>query len=102
MTNGEPYTFEADGSGRFDINGVEWFACDPYPTWFRWEENEEGEEILYRNPAPWADEPLPDMTHVMPPEECYGHDNHGPSCDGVVRNKWSGVGCKCGARWFCL
>ena len=25
------------GPGRFDNKGVEWFACDPYPTWYRWE-----------------------------------------------------------------
>ena len=23
------------GQGRYDVNGVEWFACDPYPTWYR-------------------------------------------------------------------
>lgn len=21
---------------RLDVNGVAWFACDPYPTWYRW------------------------------------------------------------------
>lgn len=26
--------------GRLDINGVEWHACDPYPTWYRWENGE--------------------------------------------------------------
>ena len=23
------------GVGRVDRDGVEWFACDPYPTWYR-------------------------------------------------------------------
>lgn len=32
----EPYR-EADQPGRLDVNGVEWWACDPYPTWFRWD-----------------------------------------------------------------
>ena len=34
--------------GRKDVNGVEWWACDPYPTWFRWEGG-----VLYTNPAAW-------------------------------------------------
>lgn len=25
--------------GRIDRNGVEWWACDPYPTWYRWVDN---------------------------------------------------------------
>lgn len=36
--------------GRLDVNGVEWWACDPYPTWYRWEGDH-----LYTNPAAWAD-----------------------------------------------
>lgn len=43
-TSGHP-----DG-GRLDINGVEWFACDPYPTWYRWEDGK-----LYTNPARFTD-----------------------------------------------
>lgn len=35
----EPYR-NGDEPGRLDINGVEWWACDPYPTWFRWENGE--------------------------------------------------------------
>lgn len=38
--------------GRLDVNGVEWWACDPYPTWFRWEEG--------------ADEPRVDHAKWMP------------------------------------
>lgn len=46
----EPY--RGGGPGRFDINGHEWWACDPYPTWFRWEGNE-----LHTEPTlPWRDE----------------------------------------------
>lgn len=33
----EPYR-SGEGPGRLDVDGVEWWACDPYPTWYRWEE----------------------------------------------------------------
>lgn len=40
----EPYRWPETGSGiglgRLDVNGVEWWACDPYPTWYRWEDGE--------------------------------------------------------------
>jgi hypothetical protein len=26
--------------GRVDVDGVVWLACDPYPTWYRWEGGE--------------------------------------------------------------
>lgn len=32
---------------RFDADGVAWFACDPYPTWYRWDDGR-----LVRG-APW-------------------------------------------------
>lgn len=25
--------------GRVDKKGIEWWACDPYPTWYRWVRN---------------------------------------------------------------
>lgn len=25
------------GQPRLDKDGVGWYACDPYPTWYRWE-----------------------------------------------------------------
>lgn len=28
------WTFEDEP--RLDKDGTEWYACDPYPTWFRW------------------------------------------------------------------
>ncbi|QDF17598.1 hypothetical protein SEA_YAGO84_67 [Gordonia phage Yago84] len=31
------WTAEHPDGGRIDVDGVEWFACDPYPTWYRWE-----------------------------------------------------------------
>ncbi|WIC90049.1 hypothetical protein SEA_SISKO_67 [Gordonia phage Sisko] len=31
------WTAEHPDGGRVDVNGTEWFACDPYPTWYRWE-----------------------------------------------------------------
>ena len=24
---------------RLDVDGVAWSACDPYPTWYRWEDD---------------------------------------------------------------
>lgn len=48
----EPYRWPESGSGvglgRLDINGVEWWACDPYPTWYRWDG-----DSLYTDPAEW-------------------------------------------------
>jgi hypothetical protein len=33
----QAYRLEDDTStGRVDVYGNEWFACDPYPTWYRW------------------------------------------------------------------
>lgn len=29
------WTFDHPGGGRTDVDGVTWFACDPYPTWYR-------------------------------------------------------------------
>jgi hypothetical protein len=41
-----PYT---DGTqGRTDVDGVVWFACDPYPTWYRWENS-----VLYTADPVW-------------------------------------------------
>lgn len=31
------WTFEDEP--RLDKDGTEWYACDPYPTWYRWTEN---------------------------------------------------------------
>lgn len=41
----DPYTFE--NGGRLDNEGTRWYACDPYPTWYRWvrEEGKRGELI---------------------------------------------------------
>jgi hypothetical protein len=89
MSSWEPYSL-----GRLDVNGVEWFACDPYPTWFRWEG-----KTLRTNPARFAD--LPHVEEDEYDGPIYGTGPHDRSCDGKVRPKWSGVGCSCGARWFC-
>lgn len=52
----EPYRYmDATTPGRRDVNGVEWWACDPYPTWFRWDDNGD----LRTDPAEWLpDDPL--------------------------------------------
>ena len=42
-------------SARVDVNGVEWKVCDPYPTYYRYEDN----KIVMRSKekaAPFADE----------------------------------------------
>lgn len=38
--NPEPRPYTHGTPGRLDTDGVEWFACDPYPTWYRWENGE--------------------------------------------------------------
>lgn len=50
----QPYR-DADQPGRRDVNGVEWWASDPYPTWFRYEDGE-----LRTDPARFPDEPVSD------------------------------------------
>lgn len=48
--------WRSGGEGRLDVNGVRWWACDPYPTWYRWDDRNlhvRGED---GNPAPWARE----------------------------------------------
>lgn len=47
------WTWNHPDGGRFDVNGVQWFACDPYPTWYRWED---GELIRRGRDGDWADE----------------------------------------------
>lgn len=34
------WTYSHPNGGRTDVDGTIWFACDPYPTWYRWEEGE--------------------------------------------------------------
>lgn len=48
------WTSEDVNGGRVDTDGIEWFACDPYPTWYRWE----GMKLHHRSnaDAPWMDE----------------------------------------------
>jgi hypothetical protein len=31
------WTSEHPDGPRLDTEGTGWFACDPYPTWYRWE-----------------------------------------------------------------
>lgn len=47
----QPYRGQSEVPGRLDVNGVEWWACDPYPTWYRWEG-----PVLRTDPADWPDE----------------------------------------------
>ena len=54
-----PKSKTALGQGKYakrvDMNGVEWKVCDPYPTYYRYEDS----KIVMRstnNPVPFADE----------------------------------------------
>lgn len=40
------WTHDHPDGPRLDVNGVAWFACDPYPTWYRWE----GERLIMNRP----------------------------------------------------
>lgn len=98
MSEDEPRPWYTDvpGEGRLDVNGVEWFACDPYPTWFRWEG-----KTLHTNPARWADLPPVDPNAEKYSHPIYGSGAHRTDCDQRIKTRWSGVACDCGARWFC-
>lgn len=47
--------------GRLDVNGVEWWVCDPYPTWYRWEGRDLHTRSAYDEEIEWADEPYQSM-----------------------------------------
>ncbi len=60
METTQPY--RSGSPGRFDVNGVEWHACDPYPTWYRYEggtlfTSGSGVPVgaVVEYPADWAD-----------------------------------------------
>lgn len=43
----------SSGVPRMDVDGNAWFACDPYPTWFRYEDG----ELIEPDEEPlWAEE----------------------------------------------
>lgn len=46
---------DANKPGRVDVNGVMWWATDPYPTWFRRDEHGDIIERDDFDAAPWAD-----------------------------------------------
>lgn len=59
----EPYR-DVTRPGRLDVNGVEWWACDPYPTWYRWEDGQ-----LFTNHARWpADDPHAELAKALAEE----------------------------------
>lgn len=41
------------GLPRLDKDGVGWYACDPYPTWYRWED---GTLIIETRTIEWSEE----------------------------------------------
>jgi hypothetical protein len=59
MTEEEPRRWtRGSGQGRLDANGVEWFACDPYPYWYRWADGHLWTRDKNNFPG-WADESEP-------------------------------------------
>lgn len=58
-----PYE-DPDKPGRKDVNGVEWWACDPYPTWFRWEGGE-----LFTNHARFPSDPQIELEKAIKAEQ---------------------------------
>ena len=55
MSDDRPFIDPAK-PGRKDINGVEWWATDPYPLWYR--RDEDDEIILKYSDNEWEDELL--------------------------------------------
>lgn len=51
MPDERRYT-DSNKPGRKDVNGQEWWACDPYPTWFRWDDD----ELKHGPSGAWVDE----------------------------------------------
>ena len=47
--------------------------------------------------GPWTIEQYEATRGVL-----YGGGDHYDNCDELIRLKWSGVGCTCGVRWYCL
>ncbi|URM86184.1 hypothetical protein SEA_BIGGITYBASS_67 [Gordonia phage BiggityBass] len=48
------WTAEHPEGGRVDVDGVEWLACDPYPTWYRWEPDKDtvsGHRLIVGRPT---------------------------------------------------
>lgn len=94
-----PYTWET-GVGRLDRDGVEWFACDPYPTWFRWADG----KLITKALPDFADSRRAEnRDHIE--RLLYSNGPHKKGCDRKVRAKsiqsGGGISCPCGARWFC-
>lgn len=45
--------------GRLDRAGRQWWACDPYPHWFRWSDGALIVRPEFGDAIGWADEPAP-------------------------------------------
>ncbi len=51
--------------GRKDIDGIEWWACDPMATWYRWENG----ELFTKYDDNWpADDPRIELTRAIKEE----------------------------------
>lgn len=49
--------------GRVDRDGIEWWACDPYPTWYRWEDGKlhlRGAQAAVWGDTQWQEEKIED------------------------------------------
>ena len=47
--------------GRMDVDGVEWWACSPYPTWYRWAEGHKLVRRVASTAPPFMDEITEEM-----------------------------------------
>ena len=54
------YACESDwyDTGRLDVDGVRWYVCDPYPTWFRWVNEGGTKELILRKDDEFRHNPL--------------------------------------------
>lgn len=71
--------------GRMDVNGEEWWACDPYPTWYRWAEG----DVVHGPSGQWADKP--NVTSVEWVEKQLRDAEAGLAHQQWVVDKWRAI-----------
>lgn len=65
----QPRAYSYGTPGRKDVNGIVWWACDPYPTWYRFERDKDGKPIgdpILGPSGPWADEQTEALRDIEP------------------------------------
>lgn len=56
--------------GRRDVDGIEWWACDPYPCWYRYTESG---DLIVDNRSKWLD-PFPDVPYLWDEDGLFQRD----------------------------